>query len=65
MDLNLQASHILCLNETKIISMEVECTVALSNHKFSVLSCYDGHGIIMFYDANNALCTHKTPKKWY
>jgi hypothetical protein len=40
--------------------MESECIVALTNHKFSILSCYDGHGTIMFYDANNTLHTHET-----
>jgi hypothetical protein len=60
---NLQASHILCLNETQIKSMEFECIVALTNQKFSILSCYDGHGIIMLYDANNTLHTHETYKK--
>jgi hypothetical protein len=57
---NLQASYILCLNETQIKSMEFECIVALTNHKFSILSCYDEHGTIMFYDANNTLHTHET-----
>jgi hypothetical protein len=64
-DFNLQASYILCLNETQIINMEVECIVTLTNPKFSVLSCYDGHSIVMFYNANNALCTHEIQKKLY
>jgi hypothetical protein len=37
--------------------MESECIVALTNHKFSILSCYDGHGTIMFYNANNITYT--------
>jgi hypothetical protein len=43
--------------------MEFERIVALTNQKFSILSCYDGHGTIMFYDANNTLHTHETYKK--
>ncbi len=50
---NLQASHILCLNETRINNMEVECIVRLINHKFSILSCYNGHGTIAIFDKNN------------
>jgi hypothetical protein len=29
-----------------------------SNHKFFVLLCYDGHDIIMFYDAYNTSNIH-------
>jgi len=58
-DLNFQASHILCFNETQIKSVKVECIVALTNHKYFVLSCYDGHDTIMFYDANNTLNIHR------
>ncbi len=43
--------------------MEFECIVALTNHKFSILSCYDGHGTIMLYDVNNTLHSHETHKK--
>jgi hypothetical protein len=30
--------------------MKIECTVIVTNHKFSILSCYDIHGTIMLYD---------------
>jgi hypothetical protein len=60
---NLQASHILCPNETQLKFMESKWIVALTNHKFSILPCYDGHGTIMFYDANNTLHTHETYQK--
>jgi hypothetical protein len=40
--------------------MEFECIEVLTNHKFSILLCYQGHGTIMFYDANNTLHTHET-----
>jgi len=30
---------------------------------FNFVICYDGHGIIMFYDQNNTLNAHETHKK--
>jgi hypothetical protein len=30
--------------------MKVECIMIVTNHKFSILSCYDIHGTIMLYD---------------
>jgi argonaute-like protein implicated in RNA metabolism and viral defense len=48
----------LCFHETQIKNIEAECIVALTNHKFFVLSYYDGHDTIMFYDANNTLNIH-------
>jgi hypothetical protein len=40
--------------------MESECIETLTNHKFSILLWYDGHGTIMFNDANNTWHTHET-----
>ncbi len=31
----------------------------LTNLKFSILSCYDGHGTVMLYNPNNTLDTHE------
>lgn len=31
----------------------------LTNPKFSILSCYDGHGTIMLDNPNNTLDTHE------
>jgi hypothetical protein len=46
--------------------MKAECIVALAIHNFLVLSCYVGHGTIVFYDVNETLHTHEThKKKWY
>ncbi len=30
--------------------MKVECIMIVTNHKFSILSCYDIHGTVMLYD---------------
>ncbi len=62
-DPNLQASHILCFNETRINNMEAKCIVTLINHKFSILSCSNGHGTIVLYDKNNTLNAHETHTK--
>jgi hypothetical protein len=43
--------------------MKAECIVALAIHNFLVLSCYVGHGSIVFYDVNKTLHTHETHKK--
>jgi hypothetical protein len=43
--------------------MEAKCIVTLINHKFSILSCYNGHGTIMLYDKNNTLNAHETHSK--
>jgi hypothetical protein len=50
-DHNLLASHILCFNETKIrnIDQNKEIKQALWD-KFEILSCYDEHGTMVFYD---------------
>jgi hypothetical protein len=49
-DSNLMPSHVLCLNETIISSLQAHpnLQVALLGN-FIVLSCYDGHGIVMFF----------------
>ncbi len=39
---------------------EIWMYCGINKHKFSILSCYDGHGIIMYYNANNTLHTHET-----
>jgi hypothetical protein len=53
-DHNLLASHILCFNETKIrnIDQNKEIKQALWDKfdKFDILSCYDEHGTMVFYD---------------
>jgi hypothetical protein len=41
--------------------MEVECIVKLVNHKFLILSCYNGHGTIILYDKR--IYAHKTHTK--
>jgi uncharacterized protein YlbG (UPF0298 family) len=48
----LLASHILCLNETKIknICTYQEIHNVILNKKFDILYCYNQHGIIIFYD---------------
>ena len=53
---NLMASDVLCLNKTRISSLNANldlCTLLLN--KFNALSCYDGHGTIMLYHTNMAL----------
>jgi hypothetical protein len=48
---NLLTSHILCLNEMKIQNIHTNHkTYNVISQKFNILSCYDQHGTIMFYD---------------
>jgi hypothetical protein len=52
-DPNLFASHILCLNETKIRNIHThEKNYNNISKKFKKNSCYDQHGTIVFYDTN-------------
>jgi hypothetical protein len=55
-DSNLMASDVLCLNETRISSLDANLDLcALLLNKFNALSCYDGHGTIMLYHTNMTL----------
>jgi hypothetical protein len=48
---NLLASHILCLNETKIKKIQTNNKLYLAiSKKFNIISCYDEHGIMILYD---------------
>ncbi len=49
---NLLASHILCLNETKIknICTYQEIHNVILNNKFDILYCYNQHGTMIFYN---------------
>jgi hypothetical protein len=60
-DPNLLASHILCLNETRIKNVQLNSKIynALSQ-KFHILSCYDEHGTMVFYDDNVSLTKNTT-----
>ncbi len=61
-NLNLLASHILCLNETRIRNVHLNSKIynALSQ-KFHILSCYDEHGtMVLYYDDNVSLTKSTT-----
>jgi hypothetical protein len=48
---NLLTSHMLCLNEMKIKNIHTNHEkYNVISQKFNILSCYDQHGTIMFYD---------------
>jgi hypothetical protein len=50
------ASHVLCLNETRISSLKAHPNLqATLLGKFNVMSYYDGHGTIMFFHDNMKL----------
>jgi hypothetical protein len=55
-DSNLLASHILYLNETRIRNVHLNSKIYnVLSQKFHILSCYDEHGIMVFYDDNVSL----------
>jgi len=55
-DPNLLASQILCLNETKTKNVHLNSKIYnVLSQKFHVLSCYDEHGTMVFYDNNVSL----------
>jgi len=53
---NLLASHILCLNETRIRNVHLNSKFYnVLSQKFHILSCYDEHGTMVLYDDNVSL----------
>jgi DNA polymerase III psi subunit len=60
---NFFASHLFCLNETKIPNIQThqEIYYIISN-KFKILSCYDQHGTMILYN-KNMLLSHTFSKK--
>ncbi len=52
-DLDLLASHILCLNETKIQNIQTHQKIYnIILNKLKILSCYEQHGTLIFYNTN-------------
>jgi hypothetical protein len=65
-DSNLMPSHVLCLNETIISSLQAHPnlhTTLLKN--FNVLSCYDNHGTILLFWKDMILYERCTFGFWY
>jgi hypothetical protein len=60
-DPNLMASHVLCLNETRISSLQAhpDLHIALLE-RFNVLSCYHSHGTIMLFRKDMTLFKSRT-----
>ncbi len=53
---NLLASHIICLNETRIRNVHLNSEIYyVLSQKFHILSCYDEHGTVVLYDDNVSL----------
>jgi len=61
-DPNLLASHILCLNETRIRNVHLNSkNYNVLSQKFHILSRYDEHGTaILYYDDNVSLIENTT-----
>jgi hypothetical protein len=60
-DPNLLASHMFCLNETKMKNLDINSKIYnCLSQKFQILSCYDEHGTIILYDDNVSLIHNTT-----
>ena len=59
-DYNLQASHILCLNETHFDPKTSDITSFIDTSKHSFLSVYDRNGTMIVYDNHTKLFFHET-----
>jgi hypothetical protein len=58
---NLLASHILCLNETRIRNVRLYSKIYnVLSQKFPMLPCYDEHGTMALYDDNLSLTKNTT-----
>jgi hypothetical protein len=57
---NLQASHILCLNETHFDPKTLKFTSFIDMSKHSFLSVYDRNGTGIVYDNHTKLFFHET-----
>ncbi len=53
-DPNLQVSHVLCILETRIQSWN-DVHNFINTSKYTYISIYDGHGLIMMYNAKMLL----------
>jgi exonuclease III len=58
-DYNLQASHILCLQETKVKSI-FQLPEILTLSKYKYISIFDGHGSLLLYDNYMVLHSYET-----
>jgi hypothetical protein len=56
----LQSSHILCLIETRLQSTSSEICNFIDTSKYSYISVFDGHGILMLYDGPMILHSFET-----
>jgi hypothetical protein len=56
----LQSSYILCLIETRIQSTSSEICNFIDTSKYSYISVFDGHGILMLYDGRMILHSSET-----
>jgi hypothetical protein len=57
---NLQMSHILCFIKTRIHHASTNVHKFINSSKYSYISLYDGHGLMMMYDLHMHLDSFNT-----